>query len=420
MATQSPTPRGFQRPLWSVAAIGLSALLGSCESEQTGYEVAVPLIGPIEFSETSCEFSGDVCETDADCEGERCVPTLEPFEPVTYGVSLSPAAPSFTLPPLADTRGWTSLLVGLQNTDGNPLALTTQNFSVTNGPITLSVRPFSRNGLYFGRDAGYNPQSVSECTFTLENSSTGEDYTSGILNCLTAWVRTNGAPLEFDMEVTSSAGAGTFASASPKSGFGPKQQPPNYSLVATDNWEPTDMDCRQQVDDAVLDAVGEGADFFEFLNCENLMLGGSGMCTQPITLWGVATVYDPCGNTAVGSLGRSINDSVFIEANRTYTVTVYPTPDVVVEENNDVPVVFDEDAESFIELFFTAGAGECLDGEQPPPGAVGFAAVDWKHCYAGTEDPIPERDGDIVFEATGFCPVTEGTGGTGATNGSGQ
>jgi len=41
-------------------AVALSSLLWGCESEHTGYDVAIPLIGPLEFDETSCEISGDI------------------------------------------------------------------------------------------------------------------------------------------------------------------------------------------------------------------------------------------------------------------------------------------------------------------------------------------------------------------------
>jgi hypothetical protein len=400
-------------------AVALSSLLWSCESEQTGYDVAIPLIGPIEFDETSCEISGDICSTDDDCFDEggfngSCTKTMTPVEPIRYDVSLSPSNPSFTFPALADARGWTSLLAALQNTDENPIAFTTANFSVTGGPVTLSVRPFSGNGLYLGREAGYEPETVMECTFTLEDSSTGDDYTDGIINCLTAWVQQNGAPLEFDIEVTSSAGAGAFASAAPKSGFVLKQEG-NYLLKAGDDWDTKDK-CEWQISTEVLDAVGEGSDFFDFLACENLQLSGNGNSSQPITIYGVATVYDPCGNSAEGSLGNSIKAKIPIEKDVEYQVTVYKTKDDIVEVENNVPVVFGEGGQqAFLELLFTAGAGECVSGDPPSDSATGYAIVDWGHCYAGNENPAPPRDGELKFDATGFCPVAEDSGAAGAS-----
>ena len=174
-----------------VATLGLGALLWSCESEQTGYEVAIPLIGPMEFNETSCDVSGDICSTNDDCFDEDgfdvgpCTKTMKSFEPLQYDVSLTPSTPSFTFPALADTRGWASLLAALQNTDGDPISLATQNFSVTGGPVTLSVRPFSRNGLYFGRDAGFVPNDdLTQCKdIAVANA---QDYTDGIISVRSA------------------------------------------------------------------------------------------------------------------------------------------------------------------------------------------------------------------------------------------
>ena len=59
--------RALRRASRLVVAVALASLLWSCESEQTGYQLTLPLIGPMEFDETSCEISGDVCSTDNDC-----------------------------------------------------------------------------------------------------------------------------------------------------------------------------------------------------------------------------------------------------------------------------------------------------------------------------------------------------------------
>ena len=431
MSTQRPTPPSFPlRAVTLVVALGLSALLSGCESEQTGYEVTVPLIGPIDFNETSCEISGDICSTDGDCFDEEgfdvgpCTKTMTPLEPITVAVSLSPSSPSYTLPAL-ETANWISLLAALQRGDHNPITLTTENFSVTGGPITLSVRPFSRNGLYLGRDAGYEPVAPSSgsCTFTLDDSSTGEDYSNGITTCLSDWIKENGTPLQFDIEVTSSAGAAD------KSGFGLKQEPPNYTLNAGDSWDATDP-CEEQTESTeALDAVGEGSDFFDQLACENLSITGNGNTSQPIQIYGVATVYDPCGQTATASLGSS-NALIPIPGPADYEVRVVEDAGDIVEVEGDiaiVPLVFGPEpggAAEFLDLFFAAGAGKCLSGEDPPdvpivgnePGK-GYALVDWKHCYDGDQDPAPARDGSLTVVAEGFCPVADGSG---AGGGSGQ
>jgi len=400
-----------------LVALGLGALLWSCESEQTGYEVTIPLIGPIEFDETSCEISGDICSTDDDCFDEDgfnvgpCTKTMTPLEPITVAVSLSQSSPSYTLPAL-ETANWVSVLAALQRGDHNPISLTTENFSVTGGPVTLSVRPFSRNGLYLGRNAGYEPVAPSSgsCTFTLDDSSTGEDYSNGIVTCLSEWVAENGAPLEFDIEVTSSGGAAA------KAGFGLKQED-NYLLEGGDTWDTTDP-CEEQTDTEFLDAVGEGSDFFDLLTCSGLSLTGNGSTSHPIQIYGVATVHDPCGQTATASLGSS-TVLVSVPAGD-YEVRVFEDEDDIVTVEGDlaiVPVVFGPSSEEFLNFLFTAGAGECASGEEPPAGATAHALVDWKHCYDGPP-PVPEvRDGNLTFVAEGFCPVAEGSGGGG---GSGQ
>ena len=104
MSIQRFTPlRALSRVPHLVVAVALSSLLWSCESEQTGYDVTLPLIGPMEFDETSCEVSGDVCSTDNDCFDEDgfnvgpCTKTMEELAAITVPVSLSPSNPSYTL-----------------------------------------------------------------------------------------------------------------------------------------------------------------------------------------------------------------------------------------------------------------------------------------------------------------------------------
>ena len=97
-----------------LVALGLGALLWSCESEQTGYDVTIPLIGPIEFEETSCEISGDICSTDDDCVDEDglfvgpCTKTLTHSNRSRSRFRLvAEAAPSYTLAfAETDTAGW--------------------------------------------------------------------------------------------------------------------------------------------------------------------------------------------------------------------------------------------------------------------------------------------------------------------------
>jgi hypothetical protein len=403
MSSQRSTPSGFTRRVPGlVIALALGSWLWSCESEQTGYDVTIPLIGPIEFDETSCEISGDICSTDSECFDEDgfnvgpCTKTLTELSPITVAVSLSPVSPSYTLP-TPDTGRWVAPLAVLQNTDSNPIAITTENFSVTGGPVTLSVRPFSRIGLILGRDADYEPISPASCTFTLDDSSTGQDYTDGISSCLSDWVKQNGAPLEFDIEVTSSAGAAA------KSGVVLKQLA-NYSVTGGDTWS-TDRRCEGQKSEDVLDAVGEGSDFFDLLQCSGLEFSGSGSTDQQIEIFGVATVYDRCGNSlATSSLGSVVGERIVLAPSPPrYTVTVQESSDFTVE--NNVPVVFEPNAQTFVEYLFLASAGDCVSGS--PVRAVGYALVDWEHCYAG-EGEEPDRTGDLEFGAKGFCPVAEG------------
>lgn len=392
-----------------LVALGLGALLWSCEDEQTGYEVTIPLIGPVEFDGTSCEISGDVCSTDDDCFDEDgfnvgpCTKTLKKLEPITVAVSLSPGTPSYTFP-TPNTTDWLSTLAVLQNTDASPITITMENFSITGGPVTLSVEPFSRIGLYLGHDADYVPVSVSSCTFTLDDSATGQDYADGISTCLTDWVKENGAPLQFDMEVTSSAGA------SAKSGYVSKQNG-TYAVDGTHTLDPT-KDCEGEASEELLDAAEEGSDFFGLLQCGDLTFSGSGTTSAEIDIRGVATIYDRCGNElAKGGLGGAFTEPPqdIRVGPGDYTVDLVGEDDVM----SSVPVVFDPpDPNTFFESIVFAATGGCESGT--PIRDSGYGAVVWHHC--GT-NPDEVRTGNITWGASGFCSVPDDSGGGG---GSGQ
>ncbi|MGB5220268.1 MAG: hypothetical protein WBN60_04510, partial [Polyangiales bacterium] len=304
MSTQHPTRSGFSRsaPLF-VIVLGLGALVWSCESEQTGYEVTLPLIGPMEFDETSCERSGDLCSTEDDCFDEDgffvgpCTKTMEELAAITVPVSLSPSNPSYTLAMLGifDTAGWTNLFLAQQFSDGEApegalINMTVDGFSIEGGPVTIAVRIFSKVGLIVGRNADYQPVTPSSCTFTLGDGANGQDYADGINTCLSDWIAENGSPVDFDMEVTSSEGAA-------KSGFRPKQLG-SYTVIAT--WTmASGSQCEFDYADDLLDAVKEGEGFFESLTCENLILEGSGTNDQELdSFLGWASVWDPCGESS--------------------------------------------------------------------------------------------------------------------------
>lgn len=428
MSTHRPTPHGFPRraPMLLIT-LGLGVLVGSCESEQTGYEVTLPLIGPIEFNQMSCEISEDVCTSDDECVDEDgffvgpCTQTLTAREPIAVTISHSPSNPSYTLPAF-ETGRWLAPLAVLQNTDENPIVFATDSFSISGGPVTILVEPFSRNGLYLGRDAGYEPvlPSTGSCEFVLDDSSTGQDYSDGISNCLRDWVKENGAPLQFDIRVTSSAGvaASSAGLAAAKSGFGLKQE--SYSITGGGLWDTNDR-CEGEVSEEVLEAVAEGGDFFGLLECTNqLQFTGEGWTSEPINIRGVATIYDRCGNNlAFGNLGSAVDSTggTFVpigpnSESDPYTVQVFESADFV-PQSNVVPVSFFSDAEDFVRSLFVAASGECEGASTVPvndpntglPSEMGLAVANWEHCYAGDLMEPPERDGSMTFGASGFCPV---------------
>lgn len=404
MSTQRLRPRGSSRQTPRlVLAAALAFVLWSCDSEQTGYNVVIPLIGPIEFDETSCEVSGDICSTDDDCFDEDgfnvgpCTDTMTPLEPITVSVSLSPSNPSYTLA-TPDTAAWIAPFAVQQLSDESlPIRMTMESFSLQGGPVTVSVRIFSRIGLILGQDADYEPVTPSSCSFTLDTGSTGQDYADGINACLSDWIAENGAPVEFDMEVSSSSGA-ALATAALKSGFGLKQE---QDYLVTGSWTmETENPCEKDYSNEVLEAVEEGNDFFGLLECSDLSFEGSGTTDQPITISGGAGIWDRCNNfLAVGGLLRSTLQQ------GTYTVTVYEEG-MVVDVEQDVPVVFLPSAESFAESLLSAAAGNCRSGA--PLADSGYAIAWWDHC-AATDPPPDLRTGSIEFGAQGFCSVAGGS-----------
>ena len=384
-----------------VVALGLGALLWSCESQQTGYEVAIPLLGPTEFDEKRCDFSEELCEDDNDCPaGESCTKVMEELAAITVPVSLSPSNPSYTLSSV-DTAGWTNLFMAHQFADGEVpegarINMRMDSFSLSGAPVTIGVRIFSRVGLIAGRNAAYEPVTPSSCTFTLQSGATGQDYADGINTCLSAWISENGSPVEFDMEVTSSQGAAT------KSGFGNKQL--EEYMVDGDWTMASDSQCDLDGTDDVLEAVKEGEGFFAQLACQDLTLNGLGRTDQNLDIIvGGALIWDRCGNWSAGILlPTSLPPGE-------YTVGVAESGDVTA----DVPVGFFPAGVDFAGSLLGAATGKCLSGTPIFPEGRGLAG--WLHCGP---TPPPPRTGYIEVSASGFCEVVQG--GEGATGGSGQ
>ena len=398
----------MRRVLSLVTAVALSSLLWSCESNQTGYDVKIPLIGPMEFDETSCEVSGDLCSDDSACFDEDgfdvgpCTKTMKVLEPITQAVSLSPASPSYTLNAF-DTSRWIAPFAVQQSGRGFPVDMTMDNFSLQDGPVTILVRVFSRIGRILGQDLGYQPVAPSSCTFTLNDGATGEDYAGGIHTCLRDWIDENGAPLEFDMEVTSSAGAAPAGTAA-KSGFGLKQE--GYLVEGQWTQLTSEDECESDFTDDVLEAIEEGNDFFGLLSCSDLLFEGSGRTDQEITISGGSMVWDRCGNY----LGTGLLLETGL-AQGTYTVTVYAN-DAVVEVEQDVPAIFLPAPDVFVEALLSAAAGRCESGT--PVEESGYAVAWWDHCGPL---PPPTRTGSIDFSAFGFCEVDDGSGAAGGSGG---
>lgn len=413
MSIQRPTPlRALRRVPHLFVAVALASLLWSCESEQTGYAVTIPLIGPIEFDETSCEFSGDVCSTDDDCVDEDgfnvgpCTKTMEELEPITVRVSLSPNSPSYTLGSV-NTAGWTGIFTAQQFANGEVLEGTRINmkmdgFSLQGGPVTIAVDISSGVGLIAGRPATYEPVTPPSCTFTLDDGSTGQDYADGINTCLTDWISENGAPVEFDMQVTSSAGAATSALAA-KSGLVAKQLV-DYNVDG--DWTmDTNSQCDHETAADLLDAVKEGKGFFEQLTCENLTLTGTAKTDQNLdSIHGWALIWDRCGNASGAVLLQTA-----LPAGE-YEVKVLQSGAV---ESGVVPVVFFPSGLNFAGSLVGAGTGKCLSDAPnvDPIFPEGAAYAGWHHCGP---TPPPPRTGEIGVSTGGFCSVVKGSGAAGA------
>jgi len=394
-----------------VVAVALTSLLWSCESEQTGYEVTIPLLGPTEFDQTSCEQSGDLCSVETeltDCTDEDgyyggpCTKTMEELKPITVAVSMSPSNPSYTLA-FEDTAGWTTLFLGQQFADGDlpeelEFDMTMDDFSVQGGPVTIAVRIFSKVDLIVGRSADYQPVTPPSCTFTLDDSSTGQEYADGINTCLSDWIAENGAPVDFDMEVTSSAGAGAAA----KSEFAQKQAGEDYMVDG--RWElKSNRQCEIDGTARALDDIREGEDFFAQLACNNLKLEGRAQTDQNIGIIGFAAVWDRCGNPS----GAILPPTGLPGGEKVYTVTV--ANEVA---GGDIEVFFIPTGVDFTESLLVAATGNCLSGE--PIGADGLGFAGWIHCGP---TPPPPRTGYIEVDASGFCSVDQGSASAG---GSGQ
>ena len=409
MSSHRPTRPGSRRsPSTSVFVVGLAALIWSCDSEQAGYEVTIPLVGPMELDQTSCEGSGDVCDTDEDCIDEDgffggpCTKTMEPLAPITVPVSLSPSNPSFTLD-FVDTSGWTNLFLAQQLAQGSVppgarINMTMDGFSLQGAPVTIEARFSSKRGLVVGQDLGYQPVAPSSCTFTLDVGATGQDFADGINTCLSDWIAQNGSPVDFNMQVISSAGAAA------KAAFGPKQLE-QYSVSGEWNMS-SDSQCDFDGTDDLLEAVREGEGFFAQLACESLTLQGTGQTDQDIDIVGGAAIWDRCGNFSGGIL----SPTALPGGPDTFEVRVVESGEVVADPL--VPVVFIPEGVDFAASLLGAATGKCLSGTPISPDGLGVAG--WMHC--GPEPP-PTRTGSITVNASGFCSVAPGSESAG---GSGQ
>jgi hypothetical protein len=392
-------------------AVALASLLWSCESEQTGYAVTIPLIGPMEFDETSCEFSGDICSTDDDCFDEDgfnvgpCTKTMENLEPITVQVSLSPSSPSYTLG-VVDTGPWTGILASQRlaaekGLEGIRIDMTMDNFSIQGGPVLIVVDIFSRVGLIAGRPATYDPvERPGSCEFVLNDESVGQDYADNINTCLSDWISLHGAPVEFDMRVTSSAA--TASSLAAKSGFVTKQLD-DYNLMGFYGMS-TNKDCDTERAKDVLDPIREGEGFFAELTCENLTLTGTGNTAQDLDeIYGYADVWDRCGNWASAVLLKTSLSAGPFE------VRVLESGAV---ESGVVPIVFSPSGVNFTQALVGAATGGCLSDAPNviPILPEGAAYAGWHHCGP---TPPPDRTGSITVSTGGFCSVAGDSGSDG-------
>lgn len=348
-------------------------LASSCgESEQNGYEVAIPLLQPIEFEE------------------------MEELPAIQMPISLSATNPTQRL--FVNAPEWTNLFLAQQFAEGDVpegqrINMAMRNTSFQGDPVTISVLVESKAGLIVGRPTDYVPTTPSACTFDLDSSSSGDDYAQGINDCLAAWIDENGSPVDFDMQVTATPRS-TSALASLTPSVGPKQNQGSFSYSG--EWEmSSENECEVDGTDDVLEAIEEGSDFFELLECSDLELTGVGTTDYPIDIVGAAAVWDACGNPTVGVLlPTSLSPGE-------YFVALRGSSDVAVGAQN-VPVVLFPDGIVLTERLISAANGLCSGPNTTPTGqARGIAG--WTHC--GPIDPPEARTGRMRVDAAGFCSV---------------
>ncbi len=348
---------------------GLGALLWSCDSaNESGYDVEVPVIE----------------ETNLDGQTKILLPISVP-------VSLSDSNPRYDLS-FADTTGYAGLLRTLAAEDGPPtqLIMSMDELSFeTDGTVDFFVRVFSRIGRISGRPVGYQPVNPASCSFTLEPNSTGADYANNVSQCLGDWLRENGIPYQFDMEVSSAGAAGSLPTAFAKSNFTKKADASFYLFTGVWNMR-SENPCDFGLDAEILDAVIEGEDFFGLLNCGALALSGAGFTDSPIIISGGASIWDACDNPLTYA---ELPFSGLAPGN--YFIRVAADENTVTTQQNIIIDFFNGDPAAFTEDLLSAASGACLNA--PDVDGTGLAIVDWVHC-----GPIP-REGNITVVAAGFC-----------------
>lgn len=372
MSAQRRTPtRIIDRASLVVVAVGLAGLMLSCSSSnQTGYDVEIPVID-------APNLNGE----------EKTLP------PISVSVSLSESNPSYDLG-FAQTSGYAGLLRTLRAGDGSsPLIMSMDGLSFqADGTVDFFVRVFSRIGRISGRPLGYQPVDPASCAFTLDpnsSSDAGTEYASNVSQCLADWIRENGVPYEFDMQVSSAGVGGSLPAAAVKSGFATKANASFYLFAGTWNMR-SENPCDFGLDLEVLDAVIEGEDFFGLLDCGALALAGVGNTDSIIVIAGGASIWDACGNP--------LNEAELpatVLAPGPYFILVAADQNTTQTRQNIVIDFFGNDPKAFTEDLLSAASGACLNG--PDVDGTGLAIVDWAHC-----GEVP-REGSIKVAAAGFC-----------------
>jgi hypothetical protein len=352
-------------------AVGLAGLMWSCSSSnQNGYEVEIPVID-------APNLNGQ----------EKTLP------PISVPVSLSESNPSYDLG-FAQTRGYAGLLRTLRAGDGSsPLIMSMDGLSFqADGTVDFFVRVFSRIGRISGRPLDYQPVNPASCTFTLDPntaSDAGSEYANNVSQCVADWIRENGVPYEFDMQVTSAGAGGSLPAAVAKSGFVKKANASFY--LFSGNWNMrSENPCDFGLDLEVLDAVIEGEDFFGLLDCGTLGLAGVGNTDSIIVIAGGASIWDACGNELNYA---ELPATVLLPG--TYGILVAADQNTVQTQQNIIIDFFGNDPATFTEDLLSAASGACANG--PDVDGTGFAIVDWVHC-----GEVP-RMGNIKVVAAGFC-----------------